>query len=217
MLIFSTTLLIALGIALVSYRVQLKQASSKIEELTRRNRRLSRSQKNLYQNLKSLKSHPDLDSARSISLDYLRVMMTDDIFRNTVLTQLKQKLVRDLLPLLRHDADTALGIPRKSRLVDCAINIRHRMDMGHASATLFRVKLRIYRHPEVKASSIVQQLFYVISNFLSPDRRDLITKAKLFGYASHVQWDSESKPTPSITLYQDSQYNVTMRGDAKVW
>ena len=203
---------------LVFYHKQLRALMQQVKVLTQKNKALESSKKNLYKNLRSLKHHPDLDSAKSISLDYLRVRMTDKQFREHVVNQIKGRLQRDFLPKLRSDIDTTpAGLPRKSRLVDGVIDVKYKPNTANHNIVLFRIKLRVYKHPEIIASLICKQVAYVIVNFLNPDRRDLLTEANLFGFASHIQWDDTSKPTPTLTMYQDSKANITFKSTNQYW
>ncbi|NJP12395.1 MAG: hypothetical protein HC866_25435 [Leptolyngbyaceae cyanobacterium RU_5_1] len=206
-------LLIALG---VFSKLSADKAAKQLKFETFKNRELQKKLKYAVNTIGKMERNPDLIHSREFNLDYLRMRMAEEVFRMTILNQIKAK-VRDkitvaLRPGQAHHGE--IGIPSSGRQIDEIFDVEYEPgDMPKGTKrVLFRIQIKIFKLPTQPTSVTISQVIECIEAFLSPTSEHDTWQPTIQGRIANMHWDQKAKPTPLLVLEQTQEgSNVTFR------
>lgn len=212
---------VGLAIALVALGVYTKLQLNKIEKALKfeeyKTNSLRKRLKLALNTIKKMETNPDLVHSREFNLDYLRMRMEEEVFRNVILSQLKLCIKQVVSVALRPDtaSNHAVGIANSGRKINRTFDIIYRTENHgkHTKGVLFRVQVKLTKLPTQSTSTTINQIIECLERFLSPSEEDYQSwQPTLQGHIVSLRWDQNAKPTPLLIFEQTNQGdNVSFR------
>jgi hypothetical protein len=179
---------------------RLFQQGRAIATLQRANQSLEAEKQSIEHQYQQRENRTDLKDAYTLSLDYLRMRMDEEVFHYNVMNQIRNNISEIVAVSLRTET------PRAGNLhLDQIFNITYDFETYEGewrSAVLFRLKVNLSQFPLQSTSSTINQLLECIKVFVSHSTQQPSWQADLQGCVINISWDESQKPVPLLCLEQ---------------
>lgn len=167
--------------------------------------------------IRKWEENPDLIHSRDCNLDYIRMRMKEQLFRNVLVNQAKVKVKQFISTALRINLsqNTAAGVASKSGFkIDETFDVTYETDIQgkRNRRVLFRIQIKLMKLPAQSTSSTINQIVECVETFLSPTEEHGNWQPTIQGHIVTMSWNQQAKPTPLLLLEQHSGgVNVSFR------
>lgn len=189
-------------------KIKFNQKQQAIAKLQQSNHQLQEELSTARQELEASKQNPDLSSAHSILLDYVRMRMDEEVFHYVVINQIRTGITESIGASLRRTEE----IPEESRSsaspnlqIDQIFDITYDIEIAEgkwSSGVLFRLDLKLNKLPTQSSSNTVNQMLECIEVFLSHSIQHPRWTSDLQGRLITLAWDEKTKLIPLLCLEQ---------------
>lgn len=186
---------------------RLFQQGRVIATLQRINQALEAEKQSMEHQYQQQENRTDLKDAYTLSLDYLRMRMDEEVFHYNVMNQIRNKISEIVAVSLRTEPPGAGNLH-----LDQVFNITYDFETYEGewrSAVLFRLKVSLYQFPLQSTSSTINQLLECIKVFVSHSTQQPSWQADLQGCVINISWDESQKPVPLLCLEQGELKSLT--------
>jgi hypothetical protein len=167
--------------------------------------------------IRKWEANPDLIHSRDCNLDYIRMRMEEQLFRNTLINQAKVKVKQFVSTALRinlsKNANSGIA-SRHGFQIDETFDITYERDIQgqRTRRVLFRIQIKLMKLPTQSTSSTIEQIVNCVETFLSPTEKHLNWQPAIQGHIVSMSWNQQAKPTPLLLLEQHGGgVNVSFR------
>ncbi len=212
----SLSLLIAL-ISVVFYnKWQYKRLKKAIDFEQLKINKLEKRLNTALATIRQWEGNPDLIHSRDCNLDYIRMRMQEQTFRNGLVNQSKVKVKQFISTALRINlSQNAMGIASKNGChIDETFDITYETDVQGKKhrRVLFRIQVKLMKLPTQSTSNTINQIIECVETFLSPTEEHKNWQPTIQGHIVSMSWNQKAKPTPLLLLEQhNSGVNVSFR------
>lgn len=174
-------------------------------------RKISNLEKRLNTALATIRQweeNPDLVHSRDCNLDYIRMRMQEQTFRNGLVNQSKVKVKQFISTALRINlSQNVSGIASKNgSQIDEIFDITYETDIHgkRSRRVLFRIQIKLMKLPAQSTSNTINQIIDCVETFLSPTEHHKNWQPTIQGHIVTMSWNQRAKPTPLLLLEQHS-------------
>lgn len=167
--------------------------------------------------IRKWEENPDLVHSRDCNLDYIRMRMQEQMFRNVLVNQAKVKVKQFISTAMRINLSKNAGGGIASRSgfnIDETFDITYETDIqGKPNRrVLFRIQVKLTKLPTQSTSTTINQIVECVETFLSPAESRDNWQPTIQGHIVTMSWNQRAKPTPLLLLEQHSGgVNVSFR------
>lgn len=168
--------------------------------------------------IKKMETNPDLVHSREFNLDYLRMRMEEQGFREVIVNQVKVCVKQLVTIALRPDTseNNAVGIASTGgRHINRVFDVFYETELRgkRSKGVLFRIQVKIVKMPTQATSATIAEMIECIEKFLNPRVEDYVNwQPTLQGYVVNIRWDQTARPTPLLVFEQtDEGSNISFR------
>ncbi|MBD2295396.1 hypothetical protein H6G06_18445 [Anabaena sphaerica FACHB-251] len=205
-------------IALIVYgKILVQKYEKKIRFENFRTRELEKKLKLALETIRKMETNPDLVHSRDFNLDYLRMRMSEEVFRFGIVNQIKLK-IKDKISLALRPGQSQQGqvgvASSTGRQVDQIFDVEYETGVAPniVKRVLFRIQIRLMKLPTQATSTTISQIMDCIETYLSPREDEDSWQPTIQGRIVYMHWDQKAKPTPLLVLEQSNEgVNVTFR------
>ena len=211
---------LGLVIALVSFvfynKWQYKRMKKAIDHEQFKISKLEKRLNTALATIRQWEANPDLIHSRDCNLDYIRMRMQEQGFRNCLVNQAKVKVKQFISTALRINlSQNTMGIASKNGChIDETFDITYETDVQgkRNRRVLFRIQIKLMKLPTQSTSNTINQIIECVETFLSPTDEHKNWQPTIQGHIVSMSWNQKAKPTPLLLLEQhNSGVNVSFR------
>ncbi|MEA5576130.1 hypothetical protein [Anabaena sp. UHCC 0451] len=210
-------LLVGLIAVIIYGKILVNKYEKKVKFEKFRTRELEKKLKLALETIRKMETNPDLVHSRDFNLDYLRMRMSEEVFRFGIVNQIKLK-IKDKISLSLRPGQSQQGqvgvASSTGRQVDEIFDVEYETGVAPniVKRVLFRIQIRLMKLPTQATSTTISQIMDCIETYLSPREDDDSWQPTIQGRIVYMHWDQKAKPTPLLVLEQSNEgVNVTFR------
>lgn len=197
--LFTNTGFALILFALVLYgKNQTKKMAKAIRSEKHKNQGLQQRLQTVLQDKHKLETNPDLIHSRDWNLDYLRIRMQEDEFRQTTMAKVKIEIEKIFK---KYVYNNSYKIDNRKPKIDANFEILRETDISGkpAKRVLFRVKIVALQLPIQATARSIEEILNSIESSFYPTS-DPTWQPEIQGKPVFLTWDRQTKPTPLLIL-----------------